>query len=402
MKRPAARMSHGGAAREPALKKPAAASGPSRHVSKLCNQVAEAVSSSPEYPEEVKTMLASTIDWTLAVPKERRHAFQDNAIEMVREVLDGLKAAAQSRLDEAEKTLETRCKESEQQQSAVEVAATVLAERKTIVAAAIGEHVERTSARVAAKQLLASAEQDQARGNADLVITEDKKQKLESGLETVFGPLKSGDLPAAKVQDAIKTIQKMAKDLGFDASLLQTARAVLAKAPSERGSFDNVVMEQLEAEFQKCMVTFTEELANGEPAKRERAAKVEAASSEHAQALASEEAAKSAKEAACTAQKEAETEHNARVKEQQQGASDMGSASEGVDAAKAELTELHAGPLSAFKELLEFTEVPPPAPVPAPEDADAAEPAADAGEPAADAAEPAAGGAEPAAHATEA
>merc|ERR1719275_448539 len=288
---------------------------------------------------------------------------------MVREVLDGLTAAAQSGLDKAEKTLETRCKESEQQQSAVEVAATMLAERKTIVAAAKREHVERTSARVAAKQLLASAEQDQARGNADLVITEDKKQKLESGLETVFGPLKSGDLPAAKVQDAIKTIQKMAKDLGFDASLLQTARAVLARAPSERGSFDNVVMDQLEAEFQKCMVTFTEELANGELAKKERAAKVEAASSEHAEALASEEAAKSAKEAARTAQKEAEIEHKARVKEQQQGASDMSSASEGVDTAKAELTEFQEGPLSAFQEMLEFTEVPPsPSPVPAPED----------------------------------
>jgi len=63
------------------------------------------------------------------------------------------------------------------------------------------------------------------------------------------------------------------------------------------------------------------------------------------QALASEEAAKSAKEAARTAQKEAEIEHKARVKEQQQGASDMSSASEAVDVAKAELTELQEGPL---------------------------------------------------------
>jgi len=392
MKRPAARMSRGGAAQGPVSKKPAAASGPSRHVKNRCNQVAKAILSSPEYPQDVKTMLATTIDGSLAVPKEKRHAFQDNAIEMVRKVLDGLKAAAQSKVDEAEKNLEMRCKENEQHQSAVEAAATVLAARIQTVSAANLEHSERISARVTAKQALASAEQEQTSGNAGLVVTEDRKQKLESVLETVFGPLKSGDVPTVKAQDGIKTIQKTAKDLGFDASLLQTVPTVFAKAPSERGNFDNVLIEQMEAEFQKCMVTFTDELTNAELAKKERAAKVEAASSEHAEALASEEAAKSAKEAARTAQKEAEIEHKARVKEQQQGASDMSSASEGVDTAKAELTEFQEGPLSAFQEMLEFTEVPPsPSPVPAPEDpttaADAAEQAADAPEQAAHATE---------------
>eukprot|EP00419_Tripos_fusus_P009010 CAMPEP_0172663860 /NCGR_PEP_ID=MMETSP1074-20121228/6212_1 /TAXON_ID=2916 /ORGANISM="Ceratium fusus, Strain PA161109" /LENGTH=62 /DNA_ID=CAMNT_0013479919 /DNA_START=25 /DNA_END=209 /DNA_ORIENTATION=+ len=58
MKRPAARMSRGGAAEEPVLKKPAAASGPSGHVKSLCNKVAKAILASPEYPDEVKHMLA--------------------------------------------------------------------------------------------------------------------------------------------------------------------------------------------------------------------------------------------------------------------------------------------------------------------------------------------------------
>jgi len=213
-----------------------------------------------------------------------------------------------------------------------------------------------------------------------------KKQRLESVLETFFGPLLKDEVPNLKVPSCgVKTIQTMAKDLGLDASLLQTVPAVFAKAPGGRGSFDNVVIEQIEAEFQKCMVAFTDELANGEPAKKERAAKMEAASGEHAQALASEQAARSAKEPARAAHKEAEIEYDARVKERLEGTSDVGFASEGVDAAKAELTELHEGPLSAFKELLEFTEIPPPvAPAPVPEDpataADAAEPAADAPE----------------------
>jgi len=403
MKRPAARMSRGGAAHEPVLKKPAAVSGPSKHISKLCNQVAKSILSSPEYPEEVKTMLADTINATLAVPREKRHAYQDKAIEMVRKVLESLKAAAQSELNEAEKKLETSCKESEERQRAEDVAAATLAERIKTADAAKTEHAERTFARVTAKQALDSAEQEQTRGNASLVVTADKKQRLESGLETVFGPLKRGEMPATEVQNGITTIQKLAKDLGFAASLLQTVPAAFAKAPKERGSFDDVVIEQIENEFQKCMATFTDDLANGEPAKNERAAKVEAATSDHAQALASEEAALGEKEAARTAQKEAETEHKALVKARQQGTSDMGAASAGVDDAKAELAQLDEGPLAAFKELLEFTEIPPPpAPVPAPEHptvaADAPEPAADAPDPAADAHEQEAASPEPAAN----
>jgi len=379
MKRPAASMSgrgRGGATESPLLKKTAVASGVSGHINILCNQVACAILTAPEYPELVKQMLTNTLGETLAVPKERRHAFQDDAIEMVRKVLDSLKAAALSKLEGAEEKLATAVKENEKCQSEVESAAAVVAERIQTMVAAKTKHVERTSARVAAKEALALAEREQASGNAGIVVTERKKQRLESCLETIYGPLKSGEMPAAEVRDGAKTIQNLGKDLDFDMSLLQTVPTALAKAPSDRGSFDNVVISQIDAEFQKCLAKFTDELANGEPAKKERAAKVEAASNEHAQALASEEAANTAKEAARTAHKEAETEHTAQLKAQQQSASDRDIASGVVDAARAELTEFDEGPFAAFKELLEFTEIPPPAAVP--------EPAADARAPAAD------------------
>merc|ERR1719410_2546104 len=131
---------------------------------------------------------------------------------------------------------------------------------------------------------------------------------------------------------------------------------------SDRGTFDIVVMSQIEAEFQKCLASFTNELAHAEPAKKERAARVEAASSEHAEALATEEVAKAAKEATRMAQQDAETEHKALVKALQQGSSDMWIAKAGRNTAQDELKELNEGPLAAFMELCEFTEIPPPPP----------------------------------------
>merc|ERR1719410_1069560 len=132
---------------------------------------------------------------------------------------------------------------------------------------------------------------------------------------------------------------------------------------SDRGTFDNMVMSQIEAEFQKCLASFTNELAHGELAKKEHAARVEAASSEHAEALATEEVAKAAKEATRMAQNDAETEHKALVKALQQGSSNMWIVTAGRNTAHDELKEFNDGPLAAFMELCEFTEISPPPPI---------------------------------------
>jgi len=164
------------------------------------------------------------------------------------------------------------------------------------------------------------------------------------------------------VQDGVKKIEQLAKDLSLDMSLLLALPTALAKPLSIRGSFDNVVMSQIEAEFQRCLAKFIDELANAEPARKEHAAKVEAASNEHVHALVAEEKAKTAKEAARAAQNDAETELKALMKAQLKAASDMRTASTGVAAATDRLKEFNEGPLAAFKELIELTEIVPPAP----------------------------------------
>jgi len=344
--------------KEPVAKKASVNSGLSSHVEKLCDQVNDAILGSPEYSPEVKKMLANGIIGSLAVPKEKRHAFQDSTVDMIRQVVDSLQAAAQSKLDEAERRLETTVKENEEHQNAVEAAAATLAERTKMADAAKTRYGECTMARVAAKEALNLAERKQTIGNAGLSVTALKKQRLESGMETIYGPLKRGDMPAAEVQEGIRQIEKLGKDIGFDATLLQSVPGPLAKQPSERGSFDIVVVSQIEAELQRFMVTFTEELSNGELAKKERATNVEVASSDYATALSAEEAAKAEREAARTAHRNAETEHQALVNSVTTGRYRQGSASLAVRAAKTELKEIDEGPLAAFKELLELTEIP--------------------------------------------
>merc|ERR1719325_463187 len=105
-------------------------------------------------------MLSNSITSSLGVPKERRHAFQDNAIGMVRQVLDGLQAAAQSKLGEAEKKLETTVKENEERQNAVEAAAATLAEKTKMANIAWTRSNGSFFARYAATQALRDAVTD--------------------------------------------------------------------------------------------------------------------------------------------------------------------------------------------------------------------------------------------------
>merc|ERR1712007_304656 len=57
----------------------------------------------------------------------------------------------------------------------------------------------------------------------------------------------------------------LAKNMQLDASLQQAFPGVLAKAPSERGQFDLVILEQLEAAFTKHITEVTAQLQSLSP-----------------------------------------------------------------------------------------------------------------------------------------
>merc|ERR1712241_328348 len=74
---------------------------------------------------------------------------------------------------------------------------------------------------------------------------------------------------------SLKTIADVGKSLGLEAQLLQSAELVLRKLPTERGSFDGMVTQQLDEQFGKAIAKLTDQLTNGEAGKAERAGKVE-------------------------------------------------------------------------------------------------------------------------------
>merc|ERR1740129_610836 len=166
---------------------------------------------------------------------------------------------------------------------------------------------------------------------------------------------------------------KVGKELGLEASLLASLQNALVKAPASRGSFDTLVLEQAEGEIDKCKAALAGTLESGEPAKNERAAKVEAASAQLAEAAEAERSCKAALEAAKSEQKEAEAAQKAAAKAVKEFGPKMKEVAAGFEASKASLEDLKEGPLKAFAELLAYTAIAPTAEDEAPAEAAPAE-----------------------------
>jgi len=236
-------------------------------------------------------------------------------------------------------------------------AATSKAEATQAAKTAVTESI---SAHKACKEGLASSEAEQKAGDADFEAAAEKKAQLESAVAGIYTPLKEGTIEAGQVSKKAGMFVSLGKKLGLDASLLTSLPNVLTKSPGDRGGFDTVVLEQAEAEISKCRDALVNTLDNGEPAKKERAAKVEVAVAKLAEAAEAERTCKASLEAAKVDQKESEAAQKAATKAVQMFGPEMKKVAASFETAKASLETLKAGPLKAFEDLLVYTAIAPP------------------------------------------
>merc|ERR1719353_692942 len=74
-------------------------------------------------------------------------------------------------------------------------------------------------------------------------------------------------------------LAKLGKNFTYDGELIKALTSAFAKAPDSRGTFDKLVVSQFEEQMDKTLAGLSATLAQGEPGKQERAAKVATAKS---------------------------------------------------------------------------------------------------------------------------
>jgi len=344
-------------------------------VQEQCKVVATAVLHNTTFPNDVVKMLSQNLTGCLSTVQEERHPFQVNVIEMVQAVLNSSEQSLQEALAEAEaKVAELEVAKTERH-AAVEASTAVAASKTAETEAAKVAHTQTVHDVKDAKAVLSATKAASAAEDADFTNKESQKQHLETVL-TSLGATATESLDVG----ASNTLVKAGKELALDTTLLGSLPSAVQKAPTARGSFDNIVIQQATQELTKHIEALAATLAAAEPSRAERAAKIESETATVSEKEALEVAAKEALKGAELAQKEAEDAQKNAAKALRSLGPETKQAKALLDQSKSNLQDFTDGALAAFQKLLVLSNVAVPKPeaevLEPPADAEVVEPAA--------------------------
>merc|ERR1719343_349194 len=102
-----------------------------------------------------------------------------------------------------------------------------------------------------AKTAQSTAESEQKTGDASLTALTASKAKIELAMAGTFVPLKEGTKTEDKeVKAGVSELVKLSKEFDInDPSLLTSLPSALTKPPDSRGTFDTLVIGQVETQL---------------------------------------------------------------------------------------------------------------------------------------------------------
>mmetsp|Transcript_72354 Transcript_72354/g.125521 ORF Transcript_72354/g.125521 Transcript_72354/m.125521 type:complete len:410 (+) Transcript_72354:96-1325(+) len=259
----------------------------------LMEGVANAIQQA-ELPEACKEMLLIMFPGSLELPLEERHEFHAMVVRMVGDSIQETHSKMIKEVEEAGSAVEAaKAKNTDLEATAVEAESKLKVAGETVQSKETG--LQEAAALASNKQTsFDDAKEAQTKGDAESEALKQEKQTYVSALENNFKALSEGNFEGEQAAEHYKVIEPLIANLPLDESLRLALPSTCQKKPGDRGSFDNVIMEQLEKALQTRSAALGEQINAGAAAAEERAAAVQAAEQEL-------QAAKDAKE---TAQKD--------------------------------------------------------------------------------------------------
>jgi len=272
-----------------------------------CSELATAITNAADLPSDVIEMLVDVLPHSLGQPKDKRHRFQEQTILSVDRVMQGIEESLKKNIEEARgKLLEARRRAAPSESAVTE------AEEKLRQDTDRFGHETKALAKSAqefrtARTAVEKSQEAQVKGDQDLEMAADKKDKLQSIVDNLVEPLKNGTVPEADVQNRCKSLMSTLKELeGFDEAMLMVLASSLAKEPSARGDFDHMAIDQLDKYMAKHIAPLVELLRTGETGKQQRAKAVQLAQEALEQALKAQKLSAEAFESTWNAKKDDE------------------------------------------------------------------------------------------------
>jgi hypothetical protein len=305
--------------------------------------VGDVVMQADHLPERCRAMLVDMLPFSLSIPSDQRHEVQTWAVNAVEETLSAHKSLLEAGIvTEDGKLVSLKSSEGDLASAVVE-AQTALDAQKEVVQSAKVSLADATEAANTASTTLATAQTEQKAGEAKLSSTIEEKATSEESFKAHFQtPMEEGACLN------FKGLQPLLKHVEMEASLLKALPCSCSKSKEDRGSFDEVVLKELEKALSARIAALGDIVAVETPASVEREATVQAAEKDHTEKKEAQKQAADAFEAAQTEQSARE----AALATARQAVKDFQPQVDEVtgllETAKATLVKFETGPLSSF------------------------------------------------------
>lgn len=305
--------------------------------------IAEVIMQSDSLPERCCSMLVDMLPFSLSVPSDQRHEVQTWAVGAVEQTLNAHKSLLEAAIVTEDGKLTALTSSEGNLANAVTAAEAALDAQKEVVQSAKVALAGLTEAANAASSALSTAQTEQQAGDAKLASTKEEKSTFEASFEAHFKkPMEEGSGPI------FKELQPLLKHIEMEASLLKALPSSCSKSKDDRGSFDEVVLQELEKALSSRIAALNEFVAVETPASVEREAAVAAAEKDHS---AKKEAQKQAAQVFEGAQKE-QSDREATLGTAKQAVEDFQPQVQEVtgqlDKAKTTFASFETGPLHSF------------------------------------------------------
>eukprot|EP00933_Yihiella_yeosuensis_P014019 TRINITY_DN12726_c0_g1_i1.p1 TRINITY_DN12726_c0_g1~~TRINITY_DN12726_c0_g1_i1.p1 ORF type:complete len:352 (-),score=142.74 TRINITY_DN12726_c0_g1_i1:116-1171(-) len=309
------------------------------------------VAEKSDVPSEVIVLLKSMLEHALLIPKAERHAFQTEVVDMAAQAISKAETVLQAEIAKVEALVNGADAEKEKRDA--DEIATAAAHTACVEAiqARTTEKADKLTALKAAEAALKEVQKKQKDGDADSVVVEKSKSTFDAAL-VLLAELKEGKGGKRQFNHFLKDLE-VAK---FEDSLMKCLHLPLTKKPEEQGSFDKVVLQQLDTVIAAKKAEFEGQIAAAAPEKEARANAVNEAQAALAAAKAAHDGATEALTAANKAEVDAKKAAAAAKAAVKSFASDILGAAKSLDSAKTKLAKFQAGPQASFARLRDGTE----------------------------------------------
>mmetsp|Transcript_93083 Transcript_93083/g.267803 ORF Transcript_93083/g.267803 Transcript_93083/m.267803 type:complete len:338 (+) Transcript_93083:83-1096(+) len=311
-----------------------------------CGDVAAMIKEArADFPTDVLKMLSNNVHNCLARRKDERHDFQSRMVEMMSQTLTSVEGRRASAVHELEKKVGAADGEQAARDALVDSAGEDVKARNEAADAARAAAKEASAAADDAAAALAASKAEQKEGDSAYNQAVQDKSRLEAIVAGEYENFKAHK-PMMAPRKALQRIVALGPEFEFNTQLMEAAATTLPK--SQRGTFDKLVISELDSLFASTIATLGERIAGDEAARTSRATQVEAATAAHEAAVAVAAERKAELDAANEAAKAAEAARKEAVRAARDFGPELKATKSSLAEAKAALEEVQQV-LAAFK-----------------------------------------------------